>query len=145
MGDGILTIFRRKADGPSPQIVCRRALDCALEIADHTKHPAGGSERGMGVSLALHYGEVAYGNIGSGGRLDFTVIGSDVNLVSRIEPICKQLDQNILLSSTLAKHIQGHVVSIGEFDLKGFENPQSIFRPRQVDALRNSQYKEKSI
>jgi adenylate cyclase len=42
--------------------------------------------------VALHYGTVIYGNIGAADRLDFTVIGPSVNLVSRIEAVAKSLD-----------------------------------------------------
>jgi Adenylate and Guanylate cyclase catalytic domain len=40
--------------------------------------------------LALHVGDVMYGNIGGDARLDFTVIGPAVNLTSRIESMCKK-------------------------------------------------------
>jgi adenylate cyclase len=37
----------------------------------------------------LHIGPVTYGNIGSSDRLDFTVVGPTVNLVSRLEALTK--------------------------------------------------------
>lgn len=52
----------------------------------------------LNVGIALHHGEVSYGNIGSGRRLDFTLIGPDVNLVSRIQAACGDLRVPLLLS-----------------------------------------------
>ena len=49
--------------------------------------------------LALHVGDVMYGNIGSNTRLDFTVIGPSVNLTARIESMCRPLGRSLLLSS----------------------------------------------
>jgi adenylate cyclase len=49
--------------------------------------------------VALHYGTVIYGNIGAADRLDFTVIGPSVNLLSRIEAVAKSLDLPLVVSA----------------------------------------------
>ena len=56
--------------------------------------------------LALHVGEVLYGNIGSPDRLDFTVVGPAVNEVARIAAMCRSVERNILLSSAFAAAAQ---------------------------------------
>jgi adenylate cyclase len=56
----------------------------------------------MALNVALHLGEVAYGNVGSPLRLDFTVIGPNVNEVSRLESMCDQLERHLLLSAPFA-------------------------------------------
>ncbi len=53
------------------------------------------------VGIALHFGNAAYGNVGSGARLDYTVIGRDVNLASRIADLCGRLGESLLLSDVL--------------------------------------------
>jgi adenylate cyclase len=45
------------------------------------------------MHVALHVGDVLYGNIGSRERLDFTVVGPAVNEVARIETLCRSLEQ----------------------------------------------------
>src|SRR6516162_551548 len=62
----------------------------ALAAVHAIEHESLGSESRMVV--ALHYGSVIYGNIGAADRLDFTVIGPSVNLVSRIEAVAKSID-----------------------------------------------------
>src|SRR4029077_16047150 len=54
------------------------------------------------VDLALHLGEVLYGNVGAMDRLDFTVIGPAVNEVARIETLCEPLGHRVLVSAELA-------------------------------------------
>jgi len=54
------------------------------------------------VDLALHLGEVLYGNIGAVDRLDFTVIGPAVNEAARIEVLCEPLGRRVLVSAELA-------------------------------------------
>ena len=75
----------------------------------------------------MHIGNLMYGNIGTPGRLDFTVIGSAVNEASRIEDMCKALDQNILLSAEFARHFPTRLVSLGMQNLRGVSTPQELF------------------
>ena len=80
------------------------------------------------VDIALHVGEVLYGNVGAEDRLDFTVIGPAVNLVSRIENAAKMLGQPIVVSADLAAALDG-VVSLGRHQLRGLATPQELFAP----------------
>ena len=83
-----------------------------------------------GFSLALHFGEVLYGNIGSAERLDFTVIGSAVNAAARIVELCGTLDQDIIVSgdaASLMRSSRPELVSLGRFDLRSVSKPQELF------------------
>ena len=82
----------------------------------------------MKAGIALHYGEVSYGNVGSGRRLDFTLIGGDVNLVSRIQTACSELGEALLMSAPFRQEAgAGDVVSAGAHRLKGFADPVELF------------------
>ena len=81
----------------------------------------------MKAGFALHYGEVSYGNIGAGDRLDFTVIGPDVNLTSRIERLCRELDRNLIMSEDFVRDLDEPVSEIGYFSLRGFSRTQLLF------------------
>lgn len=81
------------------------------------------------LDISLHRGEVFYGNVGAGRRLDFTVIGPAVNEASRIETMCGVLDQPLLMSEQFALCCGHPVVSLGRYDLRGVMSKQELFCP----------------
>ena len=102
IGDAILAIFRLD-DEPA----CGRALDAAIDARSamlelNRRRRADGLDA-LDFGLALHAGEVMYGNIGTADRLDFTVIGPAVNLTTRIERLCRTLGPNLLMSEAFAE------------------------------------------
>ena len=85
------------------------------------------------VYLALHVGDVFYGNIGSKDRLDFTIIGPAVNEVSRILAMSRSVEQDVLLSADFAdaasSEIRRRLVSVGRYALRGVAHPLELFTP----------------
>ena len=79
--------------------------------------------------VALHCGTVIYGNIGAAARLDFTVIGLAVNLVSRIEAVAKALDLPIVVSEAFARAHGGNLRSLGRHELRGLGGSHELFAP----------------
>ena len=65
--------------------------------------------------------------LGAGDRLDFTVIGPDVNLTSRIERLCRELDRNLIMSEDFVRYLDSPVFEIGHFRLRGFSRMQLLF------------------
>ncbi len=130
MGDGVLATFEAR----DPAAACGRALEAA-RAALHRVEKLNGERTGRqqpvtGFYLALHVGDVFYGNIGSAERLDFTVIGPAVNEVSRIAGMSRSLDQDILLSSAFAGAAgaaRQQLVSVGRYALRGIARPQELF------------------
>lgn len=129
MGDGILAVFDGSADA-----ACGRGLDAAqAAVAAMARLNRERTAAGLpvtGFTLALHEGEVLYGNVGSRERLDFTVIGPAVNEVSRIQAMSRSLDQPVLVSASFAaacKDQRGRLVSLGRYALRGVGRPQELF------------------
>ncbi|MDR9807816.1 adenylate/guanylate cyclase domain-containing protein [Rhizobium hidalgonense] len=123
MGDAVLAFF----PGYDAAHSCGAALASARAILDEIDHF---HYEGIGVKagIALHYGDVSYGNIGSGRRLDFTLIGRDVNLVSRIQTACSELGEPLLMSAPFCEEAgAGDAVSAGVHRLKGFAEPVELF------------------
>jgi adenylate cyclase len=128
VGDGLLGIFPVGAD---PAVACQGALaaaDGARTALAQTN--ADRAERGappLRYGLALHLGEVLYGNIGSAGRLDFTTIGPAVNLTARLETLARDLKRDLVASAAFARHCPAALTSLGSFQLRGFREPQEVF------------------
>jgi len=124
MGDGLLAIFTIAGDEPE---VCKRALAAARLTQANVAALASEAMPGLRFGLALHIGDVLYGNIGSGNRLDFTCIGPAVNFAQRIEKLAGELGRGVLASSEFAEHCRGEFTALGEFTLPGFSAAQKIF------------------
>ncbi len=76
---------------------------------------------------ALHLGEILWGNIGAADRLDFTAIGPAVNLVSRLEGLCRPLGRSVLISGAFAAEIATPLLALGKQDLRGIAEPCAVF------------------
>lgn len=75
----------------------------------------------------MHVGEVSYGNIGSGNRLDFTAIGPAVNLTARLEPLTVALQRPLVVSAAFASVVDASFEPLGSFALRGFAEPVPVF------------------
>ncbi|MEE2786957.1 MAG: adenylate/guanylate cyclase domain-containing protein [Myxococcota bacterium] len=141
LGDGLLVVF----PGDDPADACGRAIRSALaaqtEInafnAARTAHALPTAAMGIGI----HYGQMMYGNVGAPQRLDFTIIGSAVNLAARIESLCRTLHENVLISRDVAQAVSVPVERCGAFALKGIAEPVDVFalRTTSSDAERDPQ------
>ena len=130
MGDGLLAIFNLDDDAES----CRAALDAAERVierlAELTAQRSAAGLPATGFYIALHFGDVMYGNIGARRRLDFTVVGPAVNEISRIEAMCRALEQSLVISSAFAETAResaDRLVSLGRYALRGVRRPQELF------------------
>jgi adenylate cyclase len=128
LGDGILAIFPVEAAG-SRAAACRAALE-AVGQASRGLAGAAAGDTPLAFIATLHVGQVAYGNIGSPDRLDFTVLGPAVNLVSRLEGLAKALDQALLCSAAFADALDLPLASLGRHSLKGVAEAQEVFVPQ---------------
>jgi len=130
LGDGLIAIFSiATCGGPGP------ASECAIEVVRsalasldnlNTRRAKRG-EAPIGVGVALHAGQVIYGNVGAPDRLDFTAIGPAVNLTTRLESLTKVTGRNLLTSEHFAQIYSGRLVSVGSFTLRGLDEPQEVF------------------
>jgi adenylate cyclase len=128
MGDGLLAIFPIPGDGDASE-VCHRTLLCAREFRTRIAELPPASDTGAVIrfGLALHLGDVMYGNIGGGNRLDFTCIGPAVNLAARLEKVAAKLGEAIVASTEFAAYCEGDFRQLGEHSVAGFAAPQLVF------------------
>ena len=129
MGDGVLAIF--PVQGPSAETACEAALNAVAAATSGMAHlDAARGREGLPplpFGAALHVGEMVWGNIGAADRLDFTAIGPAVNLVSRLEGLCRPLDRAVLASGAFAAESAARLVPLGEHALRGIAAPCAVF------------------
>jgi adenylate cyclase len=129
LGDGLLAIFRDRGDdtGGAPQSALSAAIEALQRL--YAANEEGRFPVPVAAGIALHHGEAAYGNVGSGQRLDFTVIGRDVNLASRIADLNKQLGEPLLMSKAFVEHLWGNPHPLGAHRVDGFDEMVEVYRP----------------
>jgi adenylate cyclase len=132
MGDGLLATFDLDTNGG--ESICSVALEAAVGALRLTQElnsiRAAAGKPTTYLDVALHLGDVLYGNVGGRERLDFTVIGPAVNEASRIEGLCDQLGRRLLISDSFASaatQCTSRLVSVGKFRLRGVEREQEVF------------------
>ena len=130
IGDAVLAIFPiQQGDGADP--ACRKALAASRamseRMAELNRVRAEAGEPPLRHALALHKGEVTYGNVGAPSRLDFTVVGPAMNETARLGNLAKSLDRAVLLSDVFAKHLPEDAVSLGRHSLRGVSEQHEVF------------------
>jgi adenylate cyclase len=130
IGDGMLAIFELR-EGHNVAQRCAAALRAAESareaVAARNPERIAGGLAEIRYGLALHLGEVTYGNIGAPNRLDFTVIGPAVNHATRIEKVAGKLDRRIVTSASFAAAAEASLISLGTHSLPGVVEPQEVF------------------
>ncbi len=113
---------------PPRATLALRAVAAAHAGMDHLHHTrAAQGVPPLAFGTALHVGEMLWGNIGTADRLDFTAIGRAVNLVSRLEGLCRPLGRSVLLSGAFAAETTQPLISLGEHKLRGIALPCEVF------------------
>ena len=110
---------------------CEQALAAARDAVERMqtlnarRHQSG--QDALGFGIALHVGDVMFGNIGTPGRVEFSVTGPAANMAARIESMCKTLGRPLLFSDAFAAIVPEHLESVGRHQLKGTRDALEIF------------------
>ena len=130
MGDGLLAVFPIDEYVGDSQQVCARVLEAARETragVEAMQYAIGDTIERFRFGVALHVGQILYGNIGGGSRLDFTCIGPAVNLAARLEKLTGRLRRTIVASEGFAGICSGGWRDLGEFPIAGFSKAQRVY------------------
>ncbi|MGH6711075.1 MAG: adenylate/guanylate cyclase domain-containing protein [Bradyrhizobium sp.] len=129
IGDGMLAIFPVTADSPGD--ACNAALRAVTSAQAGMAHlDMARREQGLpslSFGAALHLGEILWGNVGAADRLDFTAIGPAVNLVSRLEGLCRPLGKTVLISGAVAVETNAKLIPLGTHPLRGIASPCDVY------------------
>lgn len=137
VGDGLLAVFPFAAfaeprTAAAAALRAGRAALSAIEALNASTGPLDGvvGWRPLRAGIALHAGEVFFGNVGAAERLDFTVIGPAVNEASRVEALTKSLGHPILMTAAVARLLGEAAELLGTHAVKGVVEPIAVFAPR---------------
>lgn len=128
MGDAVLAVF--PVAGGDWQQATESALTAGVALHEAEEAHALHSNLPLRSVIALHAGEVLYGNVGSARRLDFTVIGTTVNAAARLSGLCRTLGEPILVSDAFAARNARAFAPLGKQSLRGLRDPMGVFAPR---------------
>lgn len=124
IGDAILAYFKRKGR-EGKRALAERVCACAFEMRGRFQALSGHwrAGRGLGLGMGLSLGEVILGHVGSGKHVDYTVVGSPVNLAARLCAVAGAGE--ILITEPLARALTNRKAWEGMPPqvFKGFEGP----------------------
>lgn len=121
IGDAVLAVFPA-SEGKSH--ACAQALEAARAVIRAFETPQG--DLSCEVAIGIDYGRVTYGNVGSQGRLDFTVIGQAANVAARLCDHGKHLGHAVLASQTVAQD-DPQAQDLGAVELRNVAQPVSCY------------------
>ena len=127
IGDAIFAVWNAPITQADHRV---RACRTALLLRDQpVSFVAGQKERVLFTRIGLHTGEANVGNFGSATRFDYTALGENINLASRMEGLNKHLGTQVLMTGETQSAAADHFVTrhLGSFQLKGFEKPVEVY------------------
>ena len=137
IGDAVLAIFPTDGTGGAER-AARLAVAAAHDACGRVDRA--NAERAEDVpeiafGLALHVGEVMYGNIGVPERLEFSVIGRAANEVARLEGLSKTLGHRVLASDALRAiaPTSARWENLGPHHFRGVQRPQTVWALSQAE------------
>jgi len=128
IGDGLLAVFPITDEQPQER-ACAAAVHAAQAALERNAavNALHADQPQLSLDVALHCGDVFYGNIGAAGRLDFTVIGPAVNETSRMEALCDALGCSVVMSASVAAACPVPTRRLGYHSLRGVAGERELF------------------
>jgi len=139
MGDGLMAFFGAPIYYEDH---VERAIRVTHEIQEKVKELnhkwAEKGEVPLLIACGINTGPVVVGNVGSPERMDYTLIGEDANLASRVEALTKLFETLVLVSERSYNllpegEVKNSLSYVGEELVKGFTNPIKVYSFTDLD------------
>ena len=130
MGDAIMALFGAPLIQPDhARLACRAALDMTIALKNLNAHWQTMGRPLIRIGVGVNSGPVTVGNLGSDRLFDYTAVGDNVNLASRLEGLNKYYGTSILISQTTAELIGGGFIlrEVDRVQVKGKAQAAGIF------------------
>jgi adenylate cyclase len=130
VGDAIMAVFGAPLELENHALLaCKTALEMMEELRSLQQGWENESKPILDIGIGINTGEMVMGNVGSPKRMDYTVIGDNVNLASRLEGVNKELGTHIIISGSTYERVKRDVTvrGLGEIKVKGKETQVPIY------------------
>ena len=135
IGDALMAFWGApEAQEDTAARACRTAQAIARAIEADNARRRDQAQPPVELRIGIHTGAVVVGNIGSPGRVNYTIVGDAVNTAQRLEALCKQLASDgavrALVSATTAARLgpEFDLERLGTFEVKGKEEKIDVYR-----------------
>lgn len=133
MGDAIMAFWGAPTDQPDHAVrACHTALDMMVKLKVMQDNWRSRNLPEVDIGIGINSGQMAVGNMGSSQRFDYTVMGDNVNLGSRLEGINKEYGTNIIISEFTYEKVKNDVYCrmVDSVRVKGKHEPVRIYELR---------------
>jgi adenylate cyclase len=130
IGDAIMALFGAPLDLPDhSRRACRTALEMVQSLRDLDRDWLERGRPTLRIGIGINSGPVSVGNMGSSRLFDYTAIGDNVNLASRLEGLNKFYGTEILVSAATAQHLDNgfYFREVDQVRVKGKKHPIAIY------------------
>jgi class 3 adenylate cyclase len=135
MGDGIMAFFGAPAKhSDDPARALRSSFDMLRALVDFNVWQKRHERPEFRVGIGINYGVATVGNIGhSEKKLNYTIIGDQVNLASRLEGLTKQYGQPVIISESMYRYVGRDYPCriLDRVAVKGRSVGTTIYAPRE--------------
>ncbi len=135
IGDEVMALWGLNGEDPVEMayLATKAGVECQEAIGHLNKTRIARGEQPFLVSIGINNGEVVSGNMGSSVKMDYTVLGGNVNLAARLGLVAAQGGQTIIshsVYSLVADRFQ--IDKLAPMQLKGIKEPVPLYWPRKA-------------
>ncbi len=148
IGDGILAYWGAFTPGQNHAVQGAKAsIEMMTRLQELNKKWAAEGRSELDIGIGLNTGVVVFGNVGSGKKIEFTVIGDAVNLAARLESTNKEYGTHIIISDATCERLgpTAEVRKLGGVKVKGKTVETQILELLAMDGVRNPKTSDPSV